>query len=438
MIDLAAWESAQDEQFDRLQQVAAEGTMLQQLLEASCLLELSKIAAVQPELVLFVQSTVDVIAQFFPIAGCSLRVRPRDLPTVEASFGTVDSGGDRTSVRFAMFEQGEEVGELVATDIPDLLGGEAFFARIAEQVALGLASVAETERLRRRAAVATASRLAAGLADLRDEPWLEELAGAIAMLPRALGAKLTLDTAASAKPIVVAAGLIGVGPAEQRHQDVDTVALTLEVTWDGEADATRPAPLDAVWDDLVAAVARAEEHRRLQEQVETDELTGVGNRRRAVRSLASAVRRAERRGEGLTVLMFDLDHFKALNDELGHATGDSVLQAFASMLVREAAGASVARMGGEEFLVVLPNVDVVAARFEADRLRSLAPGACAPFLPEGRIQTVSVGASVYPTTAGFPDALVREADRALYEAKRRGRDQVAFATGTGCDHPVRL
>jgi diguanylate cyclase (GGDEF)-like protein len=435
MIDLAAWDRAQDEQLAALQDAGAEGSVLQQLLEASCLLEPSKIAAAQPELVLFVQSTIEVVAQFFPIDGCSLRVQPRDLPAVSASFGDVTG---RVAARFVIREHGEEIGELLATEVPPVLGGAHFFDRLADQVALGLAAVAETERLRRRAAAATASRLAAGLEDWRDEPWLEELAGAIAVLPNALGARMTVEGPAPGGPIVVSAGVGGVEPTDDRREIVGTVGVRLEVSWDRPPDRTNRATVDGVWRDLIAAVGRAEEHRRLQEQVETDELTGVGNRRRAIRSLAAALRRAGRRGESVAVLMLDLDHFKAVNDELGHATGDAVLQAFAAMLVRECPGGSVARMGGEEFLVVLPGIDAIAAHAEADRLRSLAPAACAPALPEGRAQTVSIGASVYPTTAGFPDALVREADRALYDAKRRGRDQVTVAAATGSDHPVRL
>jgi diguanylate cyclase (GGDEF)-like protein len=436
VIDLAAWDRAQEEQLVALRDFTAEGPALQQLLETSCLLELSKIAAAQPELVLFVQSTIEVIAQFFPIDWCCLDVHPRDLPAVSASFGEPAELSD-LGARFPIVEQGEVVGALVASDAPDVLGGSQFFDRIAEQVGLGLAAVAETERLRRRAASATASRLAAGLEDWRDEPWIEELVAAIALLPNALGAELTIEGPAEGGPIAARAGLVDVEPYDDRREIVGAVGIRLGVSWDRQPDAGNRAMVDDVWSDLLTAVARAEEHRRLQELVETDELTGVGNRRRAVRSLATALRRAGRRGESVTVLMFDLDRFKAINDELGHAVGDAVLQSFASMLVRETVGGAVARMGGEEFLLVLPGVDFLAARAEADRLRSLVPQACGMVLPEGWVQTVSVGAAVFPTTAGFPDALVREADRALYEAKRCGRDQVAVAAATS-DHPVRL
>ena len=434
MIDLAAWEDAQAEHLDQLRDLGAEGSVLQQLLETSCLLELSKIASAQPELVLFVQSTVEVIAQFFTIDGCRLEVHPPGLPTVSAAFGLLVGVG----TAFPLRDQGEVIGQLVASEIPDILGGSQFFGRIAEQVAHGLASVAEVERLRRRAAAATAARLAAGLDDWRDEQWLEELCSAVAVLPNALGACLTVEGPTAGGPIVVSAGVDGSGAVDDRREIVGTVGLRLAVSWDRPPDDGHRATIDAVWRDLVGAVGRAEEHRRLQEQAETDELTGVGNRRRAVRTLAATLRRAERRGEPVAVLMLDLDHFKSVNDELGHATGDEVLRAFAALLVREVHDGGVARMGGEEFLVVLPNVDVLGARLAADRLRAMVPDACGRALPEGRRQTVSIGISGYPDNAGFPDALIREADRALYEAKRSGRDQVAVAAAAGSDHPVRL
>ncbi|MGH2687124.1 MAG: GGDEF domain-containing protein, partial [Actinomycetota bacterium] len=276
------------------------------------------------------------------------------------------------------------------------------------------------------------------LDDRRDEPWLEELLRPIAAHPNVIGAQLILDAPNTARRIEVGAGVAGDAGVDRFRAATGEVVMELAVTWASRPDSTQRDGVDSVWDDLAAAVARAEEQRRLQEQADTDELTGVGNRRRAIRNLAGALRRAERRGEAVAVLMLDLDQFKAVNDDLGHAAGDEVLRAFASMLAREAPSAEVARMGGEEFLVVLPGVGVLTAHREADRLRAMVPKACAPALPAGRRQTVSIGVSVFPAHAAFPDALIREADRALYEAKRSGRDQVMVAVGTGSDHPVRL
>ncbi|MGH2683835.1 MAG: hypothetical protein ACRDJP_00020, partial [Actinomycetota bacterium] len=189
MIDLAAWDTAQAEQLERLQAEGVEGSTLQQLLQTSFLLELSKIASAQPDLALFVETTLELIAQFFPMGGCRLATCPPGVPPVAASFG--DEGGPPVS--FALRSNDEEIGRLTAFAIPELLAGSPFLTRVAEQVALGLASVAEVERLRRSAAGANAARLAATLDDWRDEPWLEELVRAIAALPNVIGAQLMLD-----------------------------------------------------------------------------------------------------------------------------------------------------------------------------------------------------------------------------------------------------
>ena len=434
MIDLAEWDAAQSARLDGLDDTGAEDAVLQQLLQTSFLLELSKIGSAQPELSLFVQTTLELVAQFFPVGGCRLEVRPPGLPAVEASFG--DTTGPWVAV--ALRAHDEELGTLTAFAVPTLFDGSRFFARVAEQVALSVASVVEVERLRRGAADANAARLAATLEDWRDEPWLEELVAAIAALPNAVGAELTLDGPYTGGRISVRGGMPGTTLVDRRQVTLGRVTMALALTWDRAPEVSHSVTLARIWDDLTRAVGRAEERRLLQEQVETDELTGVGNRRRAIRNLAGSLRRADRRGDAVTVLMLDLDKFKAVNDDLGHAAGDAVLRAFSAMLVREAPDGEVARMGGEEFLVILPGVGVLNARAEADRIRLLTPDACADVLPDGRRQTVSIGVSVFPTNAGFPDALVREADRALYEAKRSGRDQVAVAAATGSDHPVRL
>ena len=447
-LNLSSWEDAQDRELEKLRELQAESSMLQQLLEASCMLELSKVATAQPDLVLFVRSTVDVIAQFFPVDGCGLRVRAAGLPEVGACFGGVS---DETAARLAagllagdppaheglellpLLVEGEPMGCLVTTEVSEMIGGGGFLGRVAEHVSLGLAAVAEAERLRRQAAGATAARLASGLDDWRDESLLTELAAAIAVLPNALGARLRLDGPVTGGPIEITAGLADVPPVEIHEAASAGVMVRLETFWDKTPAADNLATVGAVWDDLLRSVERAEERRRLQERAETDELTGVGNRRLAIRALANALRRAEHQGEAVAVLMFDLDLFKRVNDQLGHQVGDEVLKAFSSMLVRDVPEGAIARMGGEEFLVVIPGLDLLAAREAADRLRSAVPVTCRPVLPEGWSQTVSVGVAVYPTNGGFPDALVREADRALYDAKGSGRDSVAVAAAPADD-----
>ncbi len=138
--------------------------------------------------------------------------------------------------------------------------------------------------------------------------------------------------------------------------------------------------------------------------------------------------RARRRGTGAGVLMVDLDEFKAVNDSHGHLAGDHALRAVAQALTREVrAGDTVGRFGGEEFVVLLSDVDAAGVVATAERVRQCVAALEVPLAPDGPVLTgltVSVGAAHYPGTAGSLDDLVVAADSALYEAKRAGRNQV--------------
>ena len=158
----------------------------------------------------------------------------------------------------------------------------------------------------------------------------------------------------------------------------------------------------------------------LQRQAATDPLTGLFNRTFLKATLEQAAARAGRDGMPVTLLMLDIDHFKAINDSFGHDAGDKVLKAVADVIagrVRRAEGAF--RLGGEEFLVVLHNVDAEDARALADDLR----GEIAKVQLLPRAVTVSLGvAELLPGEAW--DAWMRRGDRALYRAKNAGRDRV--------------
>jgi diguanylate cyclase len=160
----------------------------------------------------------------------------------------------------------------------------------------------------------------------------------------------------------------------------------------------------------------------------TDSLTGVLNRRGTLEKLALVQAESRAAGVPLSVAMFDIDHFKNFNDRFGHALGDKVL-AFVASHVSERVGArggSVGRLGGEEFIALLPGIDVMAASAIIDRVR--AELACqiirnaANNASLGRV-TFSAGVS-----GDHPDddcnSLVERADKALYAAKRMGRDRV--------------
>jgi diguanylate cyclase (GGDEF)-like protein len=181
---------------------------------------------------------------------------------------------------------------------------------------------------------------------------------------------------------------------------------------------------------LVAGLERIEQNIRLAAEADTDQLTGVGNRRRASKALAQARTMADTKGQPMSVLLCDLDHFKQVNDRFGHDTGDKVLTAFATLLRTSVrAHDTVIRWGGEEFLVILPGCDQPGAAGLADRLLSACPDVCQPVLPDDLRQTTSIGIAVYPAAARTPEALIGAADDALYRAKREGRNQHRTASG---------
>ena len=168
--------------------------------------------------------------------------------------------------------------------------------------------------------------------------------------------------------------------------------------------------------------------RRLQYQSDHDMLTDLLSRRAMVRLLEAEAQRQRRFGAGYAVLSIDIDHFKQINDRFGHATGDDVLARVAHAL-RDASREvdRVARMGGEEFCVLLPGVDQAGAERAAQRLlqavRELEHPGAGPSL---RV-TVSIGLAIVGANDEALPALLRRLDQALYAAKNRGRDRIESA-----------
>jgi diguanylate cyclase (GGDEF)-like protein len=159
----------------------------------------------------------------------------------------------------------------------------------------------------------------------------------------------------------------------------------------------------------------------------TDPLTALANRRAFDERLSLEVALAQRYRHGLALVILDLDRFKQTNDRFGHQVGDDVLRAVAAIIGRRPrAGDLIARYGGEEFAAILPHSDARAAVAWSERMRgAIAADISAAGLPP---TTASFGVAAFkhggPTT---PDSLVAAADRALYSAKRAGRNQVAVA-----------
>lgn len=185
-----------------------------------------------------------------------------------------------------------------------------------------------------------------------------------------------------------------------------------------------------IW--LLAMMTRAARTRieagraRLKEMAETDELTGVANRRHLLGRLGQEVTRAGRAGTALSCIMIDIDHFKTVNDTLGHHAGDEALRAVARIIQNELRSYDLlGRLGGEEFLVVAPGLDCEAAGGLADRLRmavSSGMGALAKRYP-GLAVTISLGVSALRDGDEGMDAVLKRADSALYAAKAAGRNR---------------
>jgi two-component system cell cycle response regulator len=169
---------------------------------------------------------------------------------------------------------------------------------------------------------------------------------------------------------------------------------------------------------------------RLNESVElaiTDPLTGLYNRRYLESRLKALVAEASQSGRPLSVLVADIDHFKRVNDTHGHDAGDAVLREFSSRCRRNTRGIDLAcRLGGEEFLIIMPDTDIRRAYQVGERLRACI--ADEPFLAQPDLETwitASVGVATLEHSSDTPEALFKRADSALYAAKRSGRNRVA-------------
>jgi two-component system cell cycle response regulator len=159
----------------------------------------------------------------------------------------------------------------------------------------------------------------------------------------------------------------------------------------------------------------------------TDALTGLHNRRYMETHLASLVEQAHARGKPLTVLVLDIDFFKAVNDTHGHDAGDDVLREFAVRLKKSIRGIDLAcRLGGEEFVVVMPDTDMAVATMVAERLRRrIAADAFPIHKGERKVAvTISIGLAALAGPDDGAASVLKRADQALYKAKRDGRNRV--------------
>jgi len=168
----------------------------------------------------------------------------------------------------------------------------------------------------------------------------------------------------------------------------------------------------------------------LSERATRDALTGLLDRREATRLLDEEISRARRYQRPLALLWIDLDHFKQVNDKMGHMAGDAVLRGLSQLLSTKVRQVDlVSRFGGEEFVVVLPEMDAAQAEQSAERLRQLVESIPLQLDGDRSVSlTMSVGVAVYPDHGEDAPQLIAAADRAMYRAKAAGRNRVVMAS----------
>ncbi len=174
-------------------------------------------------------------------------------------------------------------------------------------------------------------------------------------------------------------------------------------------------------------LSMAKERREWEQRIDamTDELTGLPNRRALFEAADALCQKKDLKGKPISVLLFDLDHFKATNDGYGHEAGDFVLRLFARKLSERLDRASiVARLGGEEFAAILPGASPSDALAAGEDVRRAFAQSAAFVNGIALGATVSVGAASDPAFDSDLDGLFRQADAALYAAKRAGRNRV--------------
>jgi diguanylate cyclase (GGDEF)-like protein len=170
---------------------------------------------------------------------------------------------------------------------------------------------------------------------------------------------------------------------------------------------------------------------KLREQAIRDPLTNLFNRRYLEETLDRELARAGRESYPVCIIMVDLDYFKKINDTYGHDAGDQVLRALATTLAGQSRrGDFACRYGGEEFVIVMPNITRRTAYERAKKLRRHLNSLQIPYEGHCLTTTISMGIACYPTNGETRQALLRAADQAMYAAKKAGRDHILMSDET--------
>ena len=215
--------------------------------------------------------------------------------------------------------------------------------------------------------------------------------------------------------------------------DVQTAAKGLDL---GASDYIE-TPFDV--SELIARIRSQLRRKRYSDRLRTnlrnglklaviDPLTGIYNRRYASQHMNRVMQRARETEGVFAVMMVDLDKFKSINDRFGHDAGDAVLREFSRRLQENIRGVDlVARFGGEEFFVAMPDVDQHAAAHAAERIRTAIEGATVDLPGGGEVKvTVSIGVAIATGADSDAETIIKRADSALYQSKESGRNRVSF------------
>lgn len=241
---------------------------------------------------------------------------------------------------------------------------------------------------------------------------------------------LSPDAAQSHCPHVSAVAHAGVATACIPLSAQGTQLGLLYLSDDDDGFLSRIDIIEAAAEQLSMALSNLSLRERLRLQSIRDPLTGLFNRRYLEESATRELARCERRGLPLSLLMLDIDHFKAFNDVHGHAGGDALLAQFGKLLAEHSRGEDIAcRYGGEEFTLILPEAPAEAALQRATEICRAAEAMCVDHMGRELPRvTVSIGAATFPANGNTPEVLMRAADEALYRAKHEGRNRVVPAT----------
>jgi diguanylate cyclase (GGDEF)-like protein len=257
------------------------------------------------------------------------------------------------------------------------------------------------------------------------------LAGLEEVVREAERAALNNRGVAEAHNAAVSVAAVTLGPLDpgERAHGVITVARRGRPFTDDDVEVLRSLGAEAA-----LALENIELHYQVRRQAVTDELTGLSNHGRFQELLNAEIEQVRRYHHPIGLIMLDIDDFKAVNDSYGHPQGDAVLRHVARVLQENSRDAdSPARYGGEELSLILPHTDLEGAHAIAERIRTAVEGLRVARTDGQGALRITASLGVAASTDGDKDALIADADRALYEAKRSGKNRTISARARAAD-----